>query len=792
MLPMLRKYSAWDWRQSSRYARPATYAALAVTVAAAALAPSAAIAQRSKVGVGRGGSPRAVVNTSTSIATYHNDNQRTGLNQTETAFITSGAAANVNAAKFGKIWSRTVDGTIYTQPLFVPAVQFPNVPDVLNSTLRNGVYNAVFVATTHNSIYAFDAGGSAPITHTGIPSTAVRTLPLWHINFNSVNARVGPVPLEDVASEDLQPEIGIMGTPVIDVQTNPGTGRRSGTLFVVVKTKEGNDYAQRLHAIDITTGRERSELGSPLLIQASVTGVGDGSVFVNGNPTVFFDPLWENQQAALTLANGALYVEWGSHGDNGPFHGWVMVFSTSKLRLLGAFNTSPDASSDFSSFPAGAGIWAGGAAPAADAAGNLYLATGAGVFDASPLVGGGRDLGNTVLKLNFLHPTMPVLDYFTPNNWLLLSQSQLDLGSGGVMVLPPVGNLATPNLAALAGTEGTIYLMDRDNLGQFATDSDNVVQSIPDAVGPIYGLPAFFNNQLYYQGTGDVMKVFQFQTGLLNPTPVMEGTTTFGFPGATPSITTSPGGSNAIVWALERFVPPDILPGFGIPERAPFSVLHAYDANNIQNELFSSLDMGTRDLASSAVYTPATVVNGRAYIGGGSELSAFGNFVDNGVAARPASADHYIISGPDFVAQGTSNWYSITAIGPDGNPINATGPVHISARTFGGPAVNVATINLNGQSNALFKYTAMQSTVFEFFAIDDNGNSTYVPNIDQYPFGTLFPEISVFPQDTTGPDHLLITAPTSAKVGSTIPVRVTVVTATGSPYTWHQNGANFF
>jgi hypothetical protein len=794
MLPTLRKLPACAWIGLPCYSRAAAFGALGV--AAILLAPCIATAQRNKKpGVPpKIGTPHSIGSqTTSSVLTYHGDNQRTGLNNTETAFITAGANANLSSQTFGKIWSRTVDGSIYTQPLYVPSVKFPNVPDILNSSPKGGVYNAVFVATTHNSVYAFDAGSSVAITHVGSTSTAVRSLPLWRHTFNFPMSQIGPVPSSDVLSDDIQPEIGIVGTPVITTVTDPATGYRSGTLYVVVKTKEGNDYAQRLHALDITTGNDKV---APALIQAAVLGTGDGAILDPSNgdaPTVFFDPLWQNQQAGLTLSNGLIYVTWGSHGDNGPFHGWVIAYNASTLQPVAAYNTSPNGDSSGLSYPAGAGIWQGGAPPSVDENGNLFFATGAGLFDASPSLSGGTEYGNSVVKLQIpAGGSGTVLDYFTPNNWESLSNNLLDLGSGGVMVLPPVGNLASPHLAVAAGTEGTIYLMDRDNLGQFASTADNVVQSIPNAVGPIYGLPAFFNNTLYYQGTGDVMKAFQFQTGTLNPTPVSQSTTQFEFPGATPTITSSADGSNGVVWAVERMTPPPVLPGFGFPERAPFSVLHAYDASDLTHELFTGLNKGARDLARSATYSPPTVINGRAYVGGGGELAVYGNFAENGVVPKANEADHYLITGPDSSTQRTGNWFSITAIGPDGGPIKLTGTVHLSTRTLGGPTTNITTLNFKGQSNLIFNYAFPQPGIYEFYANDDDGNSTYIPDIDIMPFGTLFPETFVSANATPGPDHLVVKAPSTAKAGSKISVQVTPVTKMNSPYTWYQNGANFF
>src|SRR5579872_4234395 len=686
MLATLRKFPLRNRKRYRGIKRTSSF--IAVAVAAACIAPGA-LAQKLVGGGTVGGNvsvPLLTPNVNATNTTYHNNNQRTGLNPNEIAFTT--ATPSNPGTNFGKLWNRPVDGTIYTQPLFVPNVQLPNVGDVLNrGTLnKNGVYNMVIVATSHNSVFAFDAGGSARLTTPTLQNTTVRTAPLWKINFNFPNAMVGPVPTDDVNSTDLPPEIGIIGTPVINVSTDPKTGFQKGTLYVIVKTKEAGSYAQRIHAIDITTGLETTR---PVMISASVPGVGDGSTFDFNTftSTVPFDPLWENQQAALTLANGNLYVTWGSHGDNGPYHGWVLAYTTPGLQLVGAFNTTPDADSTQLIYPGGGGIWMGGAGPAVDPAGNLFLATSTGLFDASGFLAGGRDYGQSVLKLNLANPAVAgvvdpgtVLDYFTPFNWEDLSTALLDLGSGGVVVLPDVGNTSNPNLAGAAGTDGTIYLLDRDNMGQFSIGSNAIVQELDQAVGPIFGVPAFFNGTLYYQGTGDFLKAFQFQNGLLNPTPTSRTRTRIDFPGSAPVVTSKPDGSNGIVWTLERFTPPAIIPNFGIPEPTPYSVIHAYDASNLNRELFNSLQSGARDLTSNATYTSLTVANGRAYVGGINELTTFGNFTDNGITPAATQADHFLVTGPTLASQRVGNWYSLTAVGPDNNPITLNSTVHLSYR----------------------------------------------------------------------------------------------------------------
>ena len=290
----------------------------------------------------------------TSVLTFHNDNARDGANLTETTLT----PANVNPTNFGKVASFAVDGYVYAQPLYASNLNVPGV----------GAKGVVFVATEHDSVYAFDAGA---------PTGAA---PLWHDSFINPAAGVTTVPQADVISTDIAPEIGITGTPVIDAATN--------TLYVVAKTKEVTggvtSYVQRLHALDATTGAEK--FGGPVVISATVPGTGDGSV----NGAVTFDPLRENQRSGLLLSNGVLYAAWASHGDNGPYHGWVMAYNAATLQQLAVFNASPDDGE--------AGIWMNGCGPSADAAGNLYLASGNGDFDAN--TAGGSSYGDSAIKLS--------------------------------------------------------------------------------------------------------------------------------------------------------------------------------------------------------------------------------------------------------------------------------------------------------------------------------------------------------------------------------------------------------
>jgi hypothetical protein len=511
--------------------------------------------------------PRQV--PSANVLTYHNDIARTGQDLTETQLT----PANVNATQFGKLFSLPVDGYVYAQPLYVANLDIPG----------KGRHNVVFVATEHDSVYAFDADRN----------TGADALPLWHASFIDPAAGITTLPSDDpnLSQGNIFPEVGITGTPVIDDTTS--------TLYVVAKTREVSGgvfhYFQRLHALDLTTGAEK--FGGSVVIQGSVPGTGSGN---DGHGNVPFNALIENQRPALLLADGVVYIGWSSHGDIGPYHGWVMGYNAQTLKQVAIFNVTPNG--------LGGGIWASGGGPAADGNGNLYLNTGNGQFGPSQ-----GAYGDSILRLN-TSGGLSVADYFTPYNQDYLNANDYDLGSGGVMLLPDQPG-PHPHLLIGAGKEGTIYLIDRDNLGQYHDTFDDVVQTIPDGVGlpptdqsfdDYYGsfdTPAYFNQRVYYVGVGDVPKAYQLTDGVLSNTPVSEGATSYSYGGATVSISAN-GTQDGIVWAIE-----ENNYAYG-PE-----VLHAYDANDLAHELYNSNQAGLRDQPGRTnKFAVPTVANGKVYV----------------------------------------------------------------------------------------------------------------------------------------------------------------------------------
>ena len=585
------------------------------------------------------------------VLTWHNDNALTGLNPSE--FILN--PANVNATDFGQLFSYELDGYAYAQPLYMSALDISG----------QGPRNVVFVATQHDSVYAFDADGLAP----GI---------LWQRSFLNPDAGVTTVPTGDVISRDIVPEVGITGTPVIDGST--------GVLYVVVKTKETiasvAHYIQRLHALDVASGLDvlpPVDIGDTTFVASVYTNVtpvfvcgrGDGSeasADCEGGRVVKFNALRQLNRSALTLSGDLIYVAWASHGDNRPYHGWITAFNKSTLALEKTFNTSPNGR--------WGGIWQSGAGLAVDADANLYFSTGNGTFSRTPsdpcqfvLSPCDPAYGDSVVKLS---PDVTVADYFTPNNQAALEAVDQDLGSGGTMLLPDQPG-AHPHLMVETGKQGRIYLIDRDDMGQYrrcGPACDDVVQIVNNGITGVHSTPAFFDNRVYYQGSGDVLKAFRVVDGMFQ-TPPNQSNTRFGFPGSTPSISAL-GTSNGIAWSLQT----DVY-GSGGP-----TVLHAYEAVNLPNELYSSAATGLRDQAGKATkFTIPTVANGRVYVGTANRLNVFGLFPPNDV---PPSAPPSDLSGVSPVYfQAALSWTNLAS--------NATG-IKIERSSDGKTFVQVNTV----------------------------------------------------------------------------------------------------
>ena len=515
------------------------------------------------------------------VLTYHNDNARSGLNLAETVLT----PATVSAATFGKIFSYAVDGAVYAQPLVMTNVAVPG----------QGSHNVVFVATEHDSVYAFDADDG----------TGANAAPLWQRSFLAgapAGEVVTPMPSADVNCDDLVPEIGITSTPVIDPSTL--------TLYVVAKTKEvsasGTNYFQRLHALDVGSGAEK--FGGPVVITATVAGDGTGDG-ADGSGYVSFNAQWQLNRPALLLSGGAVVVAFGSHCDstvsntsgcNCSSHGWLLAFEARTLQPVATLNITPDG--------ALGSIWMAGCGPAADAQGNVFAATSNGQFDLNV---GGVDAGDSILKLAMNSNGFPLLDYFTPFDQESLNVDDIDLGSGGVLLLPdqPTG---PAHLAVQFGKEGTIYLIDRDNMGHFSPAGNNVVQSFTVLPG-CFSTPLFFNSTLFYGSsdeTGGELDAFSFANGIFNTQAASQAGLFFPYPGVTPSLSAN-GASNGILWVIENNQP---------------AVLHAYLPTDLTRELYNSSQAqgGTDQPGDGVKFSVPTVCNGKVYVGTQNGLSVYG------------------------------------------------------------------------------------------------------------------------------------------------------------------------
>ncbi len=494
----------------------------------------------------------------------------------------------MTTATFGKRFSCAVDGAVYAQPLWVPGL-----------TVKGAKHNAVLVATAHDSVYAFDADQSPCVT-------------LWHANLidsaHGASSGETTVPNGDVGgSTDIQPEIGIIGTPVISPSLN--------TLYAVTKSEgPSGTFHQRLHALDLTTGNEKS--GAPATISGSVVGAG----YDSSGATVTFNARTHHQRPGLALVNGVVYITWASHGDIDPYHGWMIGYDAASLAKVSTYNLTADGSRG--------GVWMSGAAPAADSANAIFLSTGNGTFDHDSNSTPNSDLGDAVVKLTTASGISPA-DWFSPYNQDDLENADRDLGSSGVVLLPDQTS-GPAHLLITGGKEGKFYLLNRDSMGHncescsSSSGDTNTVQSF-SATSALFGTPAFWHNGLYVAGLSDQLVVYNFNasTGKFDTSPSSQSSHTFSFPGATPSVS-SQGTSNGIVWVIDSSQ-------YGVPKNSGGpAVLYAYDATDLATELWnSSKAPNNRDRAGNAVkFSVPTEANGKVYVGTRTTVDVYGLLPD--------------------------------------------------------------------------------------------------------------------------------------------------------------------
>jgi hypothetical protein len=501
--------------------------------------------------------------SSIDVITYHYDNGRSGQNLNETTLT----LANVNSATFGKKGEFSVDGLVDAQPLYLSQV-----------TIGGQKKNVLYVVTEHGSVYAFDADSINGTTSTFLWKTST----LGSGETTSDNRGCGQV----------SPEIGITSTPVID--------RTRNAIYVVAMSKNSSgSYFQRLHALNLSTGAEL--FSGPQTITATYPGTGDNSS--GGN--VIFDPKQYKERPGLLQINGTIYTTWSSHCDARPYTSWVMAFSADTLAQTSVLNLTPNGNDG--------GIWMAGTAPAADSSGNLFFIIGNGTFDTTLDANGfpaNGNCGNCFVKLS-TSAGLKLADYFTPHNTVSESNGDVDFGSGGGILLVDVTDSTgkTRHLSVGAGKDALIYVVDRDSMGKFNANTDQIYQEISGQLGGgVYSMPAFFNGAVYYGAVGDALKAFPVTTAKLAGTPSSQSAHSFGYPGTTPSVSAN-GATNGIVWAIEN----------------SGAILFAYDASNLTRELYDSNQAANnRDHFSGNKFITPMVVNGRVYVGTPNSVAVFG------------------------------------------------------------------------------------------------------------------------------------------------------------------------
>ncbi len=559
------------------------------------------------------------------VFTYHNDLSRDGANTQEYEL----APAMITTATFGKVFSCPVDGAVYTQPLWVPGV-----------TINGAVHNVIYVATQHDSVFAFDADANPCVQ-------------LWQASLldaaHGGTPGEGPVFWQDVGYcyGDVYPEVGVTGTPVIDPSSN--------TIYMVSASEippanpgpcslPAGNFFHRLHALDITTGNEK--FNAPVTIAATVPGTGDGS---SGGLLSFTSQLHHNRSGLALSGDGTVYVAFAAHEDASPYHGWLLGYSASNVQQqVSVFNSTPNGVYIPNVGGADGGIWGGGGAPAIDSDNNVFVATGNGIFDQGAGMSMQNDYGDSVLNLGSpLGGTtaMQVNGWFSPLSEYTLELYDTDLGSGAPVLLPDQ-TVGPQHLLVQLGKDGVIYLIDRDGMGFFNSGGNQIAQSF-QAIRGFWGTPAFWHNSLYfagaYAGATDSLKQYSFDPtiGLLNTALASQSSEVFGFPGMSPSVSSTPTGANGIVWGVDAglygYATSNAAGGINCyvsPVPAPCTgpaVLHAYSTTNLANEYWNSaLAAGNRDQAGNAVkFVPPTIANGKVYVSTRTEVDVYGLLPQN-------------------------------------------------------------------------------------------------------------------------------------------------------------------
>jgi hypothetical protein len=606
----------------------------------------------------------------TSVITRHYDGSRTGANLNETILNTS----NVNVNTFGKLFTYTVDGEIYAQPLYVPNVSIPG----------KGAHNVVYVVTMKDVVYAFDADSNA----------GANVSPLWSVDFRNPAAGITEIPIANIigtSTGNISGSVGIESTPYIDLTTN--------TMYLVARTLETNAYVQRLHALDITSGAEK--FGGPVTITASVPGNGSGS----SGGTLVFDPKIENQRSSLALANGLIFIAWASHADFFNWHGWVMAYNAQTLQQAGVYCSTPNGNP-------GGGIWMAGRAPVVDSTGTVYYITGNGDWN------GSTSFGDSFLKFGTSGSGFSLVDWFTPDNWSALNAADADLGSSGPLLVPGT------NLLVGAGKQSIFYLLNVSNLGHEQTGNGQIVQLFNNHGADIKSGPVYYNRAtdpgpwMYVWADSDYLKAYHFNGATFDTTPVSLSTMfVIGRGGAALTVTangSTPG--TGIVWSAAPYnqdADGDDVPG----------IVRAFDAGDLTKELWNShQNLSRDDIGLWAKFNPPTVVNGKVYMGSFSNaLAVYGpipitpNFMLSASPVRtsvaPGGAKSFTIN--VSALNGFAGNVSLSVSGlPTGasasfSPASVTGSgsATLSVTTTASTPIGTSTLTIAGTSGSLSNAT---------------------------------------------------------------------------------------
>jgi len=689
---------------------------------------------------------RAQVN----VTTERNDTSRTGANLNETALTTS----NVNVNQFGKLYSYTIDGSIFAQPLYVPSVVIPS----------QGTHNVVYVATMNDVIYALDAD-----------SNAVNGGVLWKVDLRNPAAGVTAIPIANIVGSNnlnIVGTVGVESTPVIDLTSN--------TIYLVARTMEVSgsttNYVARLHALDITTGSEK--FGGPVVIQGSVPGTGQGS----SGGTLTLSTFFQNQRSSLALVNGLVVFSFASHEDQYDWHGWVMAYNAQTLQQTSVFCSTPNGQN--------AGMWMSGRAPVVDSSGNLYYATGNGDWD------GISSFGDSIIKLSTTGGVLSLTDYFTPDNYQLLQSDDLDLGSSGPILIPGTTLLIT------AGKTSEFFLLQSTNLGHEASGNKTALQDF-SLSGAIHAGPVFWNRTtgagptLYVWPAGsNALQAFQFTNSLFNTTPLSYSSilTSSGETDATMSL--SANGStvgSGIVWATTGAANGD--------HGTVAGTLRAFDANNVGTESWDSQMNDARDDAGVwAKYSAPTVANGKVYSATFSNMLNVYGLESFGLSATPESQTVAAGSNTTFTISTTpfNNFSGNISLSVAGLPAGVTGSFSPSSVAAGssstltiktttgtltgdytfdvigtsGSQRNLITASVNVTGGASFALSVTPGSQ----TVSPGGNSSYVVNLTAVSGFTAAVNLSVsgLPANATGSFN-----PTSVSAGGSS--TLTVTTASNTP-----------